>query len=343
MAKEIKTRLKELFDLFKNRPALLIMIHPDPDSIAGALALRRMLLRRCSRVTITYDEPIKRLQNQAMVRLLKIRMEAVKEVRFGDFDLLAVVDGQKEQFPALADMGVDICIDHHPRASNYPYRFSDIRPEIGACSSILFEYLEAYRIKVSSNLATALCYGIKTDTDNFTREIQKLDAVAFSKLFPVADYYLLGHIDEVEISLHHLDLFRIALDQLRLKRKKAVVHLGQVPNSDLLVIIADFLIRVSEIETVMVSGFASGRLTVILRNRNPATDIGRTAKRAFEPPGSAGGHRYAARAEIPLKCLPRTMSRWGQEQMIRWLEQRMRRPGTKSSLRRSRSASPCEP
>jgi len=339
----MKARLKQLLALFKNKPGLLVLVHPDPDSIASAIALRRMLLRRCSKVEIAYDAAIKRIQNRAMVRLLKIRMESVKDVKFGDFELLAVVDGQRNHFPVLADKKVDICIDHHPVSMTYHYQFSDIRPEIGAASSVLFEYLEADRIKISAALATALCYGIKTDTDNFTRAVHKLDAVAFSKLFPAADYNLLGNIDEVEISFQHLDLFRIALDRLRLKREKAIIHLGQVPDSDLLVIIADFLIRVSEIEAVLVSGFALEHMTVIFRNRNPANDIGALAKRAFEPPGTAGGHRYAARAEIPVKCLPKKIARGTQEQVVKWLEQRVRRARTKSSRRQARAVSPCAP
>jgi nanoRNase/pAp phosphatase (c-di-AMP/oligoRNAs hydrolase) len=333
MTKEARERLTELFGLFQDRPRLLILIHPDPDSIASALALRRLVLRRCSRVTIAVDEPVKRLQNRAMVRQLKIRTENLKDLDFSDFDLLALVDGQQDHFPMLADVTVDICIDHHPAAPDFHYRFSDIRPELGACSSILFEYLEAGRIKSAASLATAICYGIKTDTDNFTRKVDKLDALAFSKLFPAADYYLLGHIDQVEIALQQLDLFRIALDRLKVKRSKAVVHLGQVPGGDLLVIIADFLIRVSEIETVMVSGFEPGRLTVVFRNRNPRLDIGRVAKVAFEPPGAAGGHRYAARAEVPLPALPKNIQRWSQDQVAKWIERRSSKTRLKSGHR----------
>ena len=224
-----------------------------------------------------------------------------------DFDLLAVVDGQWDHFPVLAHRLVDICIDHHPVTVPHSYKFSDIRPEMGATSTILWDYLECSKIKISKLLATALCYGIKTDTDNFTRSVHKLDAIAFSRLFPIADYYMIRNIDLVEISARDLDLFRAALAQLKVKRKKAAVHLGQVSSPDLLVIIADFLIRVSEIETVLVSGLFADRLIVILRNRNPRKNIGVLAKRAFEQFGSAGGHRYAARAEMRIKCLPQSL------------------------------------
>jgi len=345
MAAEIdtKSKLRELFALFESRPRLLILIHPDPDSIASAQALRQMLLRKCSKIAVAIDEPIKRLQNQAMVRLLKIGLVEAKQVKFSDFDFLAVTDGQRDHFPILSRQKVDICIDHHPLVKDRGYRFSDLRTDYGATSSILAEYLEAARIKTSSFLATALCYGIKTDTDNFTRNVHRSDAIAFSKLFPSADYYLLRSIDQVEISLRHLGLFSSALGQLKVRRKRVIIHLGLVPSTDLLVIIADFLIRVSEIEMVLVSGFADPRLTVILRNRNPRRDIGLLAKNAFEPPGVAGGHRYAARAELPGQCIPKKAKAASNEKVIQWLERRIARAGSKASPPRGREDEPCEP
>lgn len=346
MGKENKTRLKELFSLFAGRPSLLIFVHPDPDSMASALALRRLLLRRCSRVVIAHDEPVKRLQNLAMVRLLKVGMSGSYELKLSDFGLVAIVDGQPEHFPFLAGKKVDICIDHHPLAGKSSFRYSDIRPELGATSTILYDYLEASGVKISRALATALCYGIKTDTDNFTRNVHKLDALAFSRLFPLADYYLLRSIDLVEISVKDIELFREALERITIKRQKTIIHLGQVSNPDLLVIIADFLIRVSEIETALVSGFFAGKLIIILRNRDPRKNIGLLANRAFSPQGAAGGHRYAARAEIPVKCLPpnlrkRIAGNWAEE-IVRWLEERLAQAKFKSGPRPETGPSPCE-
>jgi nanoRNase/pAp phosphatase (c-di-AMP/oligoRNAs hydrolase) len=342
-SKDTKTRVKELLELVSNKPKLLILVHPDPDSMASAIALRRIILRKCSKIVIAYGEAIKRIQNRAMAHLLKIKMVNIKELRIDDFDLLAVVDGQWDHFPILAHRLVDICIDHHPIVVPQNYKYADIRPEVGATSSILWDYLECGKIKISKSLATALCYGIKTDTDNFTRSVHKLDAIAFSRLFPIADYYLLRSIDLVEISARDLDQFRATLAQLNVKRKKTLVHLGQAPNPDLLVIIADFLIRVSEIETVLVSGVFADRLIVILRNRNPRQDIGMIAKRAFEQFGNAGGHRYAARAEIRMKCLPRSIQRHYGEETSKWLEMRISSAKSKASRRRGRARTLCAP
>jgi len=328
--REKKILLEKLFSLFESRPSLLIVIHPDPDSIASAMAFRRLLLRKASKIQISYDEASKRLQNQAMIRLLKVPMTSIHQTRLSDFELIAVLDGQWNHFPALLDHKVNICIDHHPIAVEHPYQFADIRPHIGATSTILAEYLQLAKIQPSQPLATALCYGIKTDTDAFTRNMQKEDALAFAWLFPQADFYLFKSIDQVEMSARELEYFRIALDLLKIKRKTAFIHIGATPNPDILVMIADFLIKVREIEMAIVSGFEADRLVVIFRNRNPRIDIGKLAKKAFEPPGIAGGHKYSARAEIPNHLLPQGLEHSVGEKINRWLEQRLKSARAKS-------------
>ena len=76
----------------------------------------------------------------------------------------------------------------------------------------------------------------------------------------------------------------------------------EVVNPDVLVIIADFFIKVAEANWSIVTGIYEERLVVILRNAGFRGDAGKAAKKLFEPWGGlAGGHKGAARAEIPLK------------------------------------------
>jgi len=52
-----------------------------------------------------------------------------------------------------------------------------------------------------------------------------------------------------------------------------------------------------------VSGVYRDTLIVIIRNDGYRKDAGKLASRAFGSFGAAGGHRGAARAEIPLNLL----------------------------------------
>jgi len=81
----------------------------------------------------------------------------------------------------------------------------------------------------------------------------------------------------------------------------AYVNMGEVENPDTLVIMADFFMKLAETEWSIVAGVYDKKLIFILRNAGFRGNAGKTAKKLFEPwGGSAGGHKSAARAEIPL-------------------------------------------
>jgi len=184
---------------------ILCLIRPDPDSMASAFALRELLKPRVETVAVAYDEASKRLENRAMVKLLRLSMVHAAAVDISRFTKVALVDGQINQFPDYNEWTFHLVFDHHPIVSDYPYLFTDIRPRWGATSTIMEEYLRAARVRVSPRLATALCYGIKTDTLDFQRGTLRADAEAFSRLFPRANFRALQAIEQIEIPLRQLD------------------------------------------------------------------------------------------------------------------------------------------
>ena len=85
------------------------------------------------------------------------------------YDRVALLDVQPFHSPDIPTH-VDLVIDHHPRRTNYTARIKDVRPRYGATSTIMTEYLLASDTPISSRLATALLYGIKTDTQLLGRD-----------------------------------------------------------------------------------------------------------------------------------------------------------------------------
>ena len=57
-----KQQVNKLLGIFDKDDHLLILIQPDPDSIASSMALKRLLWRRISKVTIAYYGEIQRLE-----------------------------------------------------------------------------------------------------------------------------------------------------------------------------------------------------------------------------------------------------------------------------------------
>ncbi|MFH1092033.1 MAG: phosphoethanolamine methyltransferase, partial [Pseudomonadota bacterium] len=203
---------------------------------------------------------------------------------------------------SLEKVQFDVVIDHHP-LSQTEAAFLDIRPDYGATATILTEYLRAAKISPSRKLATALFYGIKTDTNNFTRQGQVEDMRAFRFLFPKISQSMVTKIETSEITRSALKYFHKALESVKIRKGMALVYLGRVDNPDTLVMLADFFMRVHDIHRTAVYGLFKDKLIVIFRAAGARMNAGRTAAESLAALGSAGGHRAMARAEIPLANL----------------------------------------
>jgi nanoRNase/pAp phosphatase (c-di-AMP/oligoRNAs hydrolase) len=296
--------VKRLLGRFGAEDRVLIIIAADPDALASALAFKRLLWRRVANVTIAHVNQISRPDNLAMVRLLAIPLTPLEEIDAASFSKKVMLDSQPHHHEAFAGITMDVIIDHHPTGDACNgCGFTDIRPRYGANSSILTEYLRGARIKPSSRLATALTYGIKTDTASFGRPSVLEDVQAFQYLFPKANGSVLRKIEFSEMRLKDLALLHLALDRFVVRKHSMYVYLGEVASPDNLVQIADFFLRVDSVDTCAVSGVHQERLVVILRSAAYRTNAGSLAEAAFGELGAAGGHKAMARAEIPLAAV----------------------------------------
>jgi nanoRNase/pAp phosphatase (c-di-AMP/oligoRNAs hydrolase) len=297
-------QVRRLLSLFTPEDRVLITIAADPDALGSALAFKRLLWRRVAAVTIARHNEITRPDNLAMVRLLKIPLEPLRQLRIEDFSKRVMVDSQPHHSKDFERIPQHVIIDHHPVgdwADKTP--FVDIRPRYGATSSILTEYLRAAGIKPSTRLATALVYGIKNDTAGFQRPALAEDVAALQFLFPKANQAVLRNIEFSEMRLKDLEVLRQALGQYVVRRHGVFVHLGPCKSPDNLVQIADFFLKVDSVDFTAASGTHQDNLVVVMRNMGARMSAGVMAQRAFGDLGPAGGHKAMARAELPLKAL----------------------------------------
>lgn len=322
--KSTRSQLHELRELFSPEDRLLILIKPDPDSIASSLALKTLLLKSIKYATTAYVGEITRQENIALVKLLNIPMERIEEVDLTEFNRTAILDGQPPHFDILEDRHLDVIIDHHPIVKGYDATFKDIRPSYGSTSTIMTEYLNAARIKPTIRLSTALLYGIKTDTNNFERDTRAEDVWAFRYLFPRANKNVLRKIELSELSPEILNYFKMAFEKMKIFRDKIFVHMGEIDNPDVCVQLADFLMRVNNISSTVVSSVVDDNLVIILRSDGYRKDTGKMATKLFGDLGSAGGHRSAARAEIPLINLKKRLRGLTEETIETWITRRIK-------------------
>jgi len=295
-------KCQKLMEAVSSDDTLGIVINADPDAIASALALKRLFWRKIRKVEILHVNVIDRPDNLAMIRMLNVKQRRIRSMRGRKLTKWAIVDSQPGHYPPFKNHPFDIIIDHHPIDPASKAAFMDIREGYGANATIMTEYLKSMKVVPSARLATALFYGIKTDTGNFVRDSLSNDINAFKYLYQYANMNTIKKIESSELSRHALKDFRTAIEGLVFIGNMAYVNMGEVKNPDTLVIIADFFMKLAETEWSIVAGLYDQKLIVILRNAGLRGNAGKTAKKLFEPwGGSAGGHRSAARAEIPIQ------------------------------------------
>lgn len=282
-----------------------ILISADPDALASALALKRIMAHRVRGVDIFRINEVTRPDNLAMIRYLRIPAKLWQPEKADLYTNFAMVDSQPHHNPAFQGITFDFIIDHHPlTAGQLPQApFCDIRPGFGATSTMMTRYLQGLRIKPGPLLSTALLYGIRTDTATFERSGGEDDLRAYQWLIKHADATLLRRIIRSEYLRAWLPLFSRAFRSLRDCRGGAMVWLNEVDSADLLVAVADFFTRVHGLKWIAVCGVVEKTVVVIFRG-DGSRDIGRLADACFYDVGSAGGHRNLGRAEFPLAAIP---------------------------------------
>jgi nanoRNase/pAp phosphatase (c-di-AMP/oligoRNAs hydrolase) len=324
MSRSIPEKLRRFYDQFSGNDHVLIMVNADPDAIASAMAVSRLLWRKVLSVTISHINTINRPDNLAMLRLLRVTLVPFEEIEVDQFSRVVIVDSQPDHNEYMAELKPDVIIDHHPD-SGAKAPFLDIRPHYGATATILTEYLRAAKIKPSTKLATGLYHGIKTDTNDFKGQTQIEDVRAFQYLFRHANIHLARKIEQADLRFDLLKYFILALKNMRRRKGKVYIHLGNVVNPDICVLIADFFMRVNTVTWSIVSGICDKKLTIIFRNDGIRKNAGKVAKEGFGKLGNAGGHKNMARAEIALNELKEQVDVRDDNRLLSWIINRTAR------------------
>jgi nanoRNase/pAp phosphatase (c-di-AMP/oligoRNAs hydrolase) len=309
MKHRLKTqlRVKKLDELLKGKSNLLIVMqdNPDPDSIAAAVALRKLANTlgevQCS---ITHGGTVGRAENRALVRYLGLNLRPAGEIEFEKFDLVAMVDTQpgagNNCLPA--NIVPAIVIDHHAlRHATRSAQLIDIRRGYGATATILFEYLVEAEITPEIPLATALLYGIRSDTQELGRESSRADIKAMGLLFPTANKRMLGEIQRGSVQRGYFQMLAEALTNARVYGNCIITELGETENPDMIGEVADLLERDEDAMWAMCSGIFENKLLISIRTSGENNRADEVVRRIVARRGTGGGHQTYAGGQIPLR------------------------------------------
>jgi nanoRNase/pAp phosphatase (c-di-AMP/oligoRNAs hydrolase) len=299
-----KQKIKELRALVGegDRVAIVLQDDPDPDAMSSGIALRTLLGRNKQTTPLFAFKPVTRPENLTMVHMLEIEIQPATTEDLRAFDKIAMVDVQPPFFGEKIPRA-DIAIDHHPGYPGGAAPFEDVRIKYGATATIMTEYLITADEKISERLATALLYGIRSDTLALSRRVTDDDLQAFAHLTPLANYSMLRQIDRPELPLSFAHILAGAMKRLVVKDHLVVLNLGTVKRDDLIVQMADFCLQFEGVSWVAVAGKLEGKLVISVRNHGMSgQNAGETVKNLFADIGSAGGHRNMSKAVIPLRA-----------------------------------------
>ncbi len=304
-----KNRLGKLSELLDGAKTMLIVMqnNPDPDAIAAAAALREIANEKhgvaCS---LAHGGTVGRAENAALLKYLTLNTRALSTLDVERFDRVAMVDAQ----PGAGNVGLDsavrldLVIDHHPiRRETRSAHLTDIRRNYGATSTILFEYLTAAGIAIQPPLATALVYGIRSDTQDLGRETTKADIEAFLALYPLANPRALGRIVAAPLPRGYFSKLRRALDNAELYEDRVVTFLDVLESQEMIAESADLLLRVEDVKWAMCLGVVGDVLHVSIRTTEREPHAGTVARKLASQRGFGGGHVALAGAQIPLRPL----------------------------------------
>jgi nanoRNase/pAp phosphatase (c-di-AMP/oligoRNAs hydrolase) len=296
-------RVERIREIFKDaaRVAVLLQDDPDPDAIASGLCFRNLIGRNRATAPLVTFGAVTRPENREMLRLLDLTVETIAPEALAGFDKIACMDVQPSVFGDRLGRDVDAVIDHHPEQTGYRAKYRDIRASYGATSTILTEYLRAAGEEVNQKQATALIYGIKSDTLFLDRETSLADMDAFQFLYGRANLNTLRRIEKPAIPQDALRQFGKALQHLEVANGLSFAYLGEVEREDVIPQLAEFLLQVEGAEWSAAAGLRDGRLVASVRNAGWQRSAGDALRRAFGDLGSAGGHRTMAKVVIPAE------------------------------------------
>ena len=279
---------------------------PDPDAIASAFGLQRLLAHFGVEATLCYAGLIDKLSTAKMLEAFGIRMYAYHELqaRMRPEDPIICVDSQKNGGNITDFIGDEIAvIDHHPTFVQTAYLYAELEIT-GACASLIARYYRALDITPDQNTASALLYGLRMDTLQFSRGVTPLDIEMFGWLFPLCDHALLSGLERNNLELQDLRAYGAAIDSLTIYEKIGFAGIPFSCPDGLIAALSDFILSLEEVFVAVVFCRREDGIKCSVRSEIPFVHAGHLTHDALAGLGSGGGHAEMAGGLIPKENLP---------------------------------------
>ncbi len=292
------------------RGRFLVLTHrsPDPDALGACEGLRRLIeVGFGHRATVATVGRIHRAENLAMVRALDLEIVDYGALDPASFAGAALVDTQPQFGHTLLPERVPVIavFDHHVpperEGGALTVAHEDVRLDLGATASILYEYLRDAKVSLDTKTASALFCGVRYDTADLSRNATGLDEEAYYETFRFADREAIARIHHPPLPREYYRELYKALTSARQHGPLVLALLGRVANPESVAEMADFFLRMKGTSWVVVGGAFESSYVVSLRTDYAFGKAYPLMGRVLDGMGSFGGHGHIAGAQIPLE------------------------------------------
>lgn len=322
------TKLNQLLQAISQK-VVFIQTHnyPDQDALATAHGLKTLLELHGKQAIVFYKGEIDKYNTIKMIELLNLDILPGDSIEFRDDDEIILVDCQYGNVNVKGYSGTVIaCIDHHQLQYNCNYRFSDIRPELGACATIIADYFFENNIPMDHLMATTLAYGIRMDTNLLSRCVSDLDMDVYCRLYKHSVKSILNQLDSCSLRIQDLITYHNAIANVKIFHNIAFVKLDPNSSEAIMGQISDFFITLREVDFVFTHCFRDGGVKFSCRSNIEKIDACEVIRNALDTFGDGGGHNTMAAGfvkDVPNINAANTICNIAEERVIAYMTESM--------------------
>lgn len=265
---------------------------PDADAIASGWALYEFFKDAGKNVQLIYSgsRVITKANLVLMINTLSIPIQYVQpEGELTNKGLLITTDCQYGAGNVTKFEANEYAIVDHHQVEMTVEKYNHIRFDYNSCSTVVWELLKNEGYKLSTNLSTALYYGLYTDTGmlaelNNPHDRDMADALDYSKS-------MITSFRNCNISIKELDIAGMAILRYSLNEELHFAVIKSNPcDPNVLGLISDFLLQVDGVDTCVVFAENKQGIKISVRSCIRSVNASELAQYLTEGIGSGGGH-----------------------------------------------------
>ncbi|MCR4902672.1 MAG: DHH family phosphoesterase [Butyrivibrio sp.] len=272
--------------------------NPDADALASGYALYLYLKAKDKKVRFIYsgNNRIQKSNLIIMIDELKIPIEYVEHEE-EKVPLLITIDCQAgERNVSTLPSKKTAVIDHHQVSKKLP-KMTEIRANIGSCSTIIWDMLMDEGVDIESLepvygrklLGTALFYGLYTDTNSLSEISHPLDRDLRDSIN--YERAMINRLQNANISLDELKITGLAILGYEYYDSHRYVIVSADPcDPNILGVISDFVLTVDAVDVALVYYCKSNEIKFSVRSCVKEVRADELATKLSDSIGGGGGH-----------------------------------------------------